>query len=337
MKRYNNLYEKIYNYDNLLLAHKNARKGKLHYREVKTVDKDSEKFLLEIQRVLKENSYKTSEYKIEEKVERNKKRVIYKLPYYPDRIVHHAIMNIMNEKWVKTLIKDTYQSIKGRGIHLAANKIKKILKEDRENTKYCLKLDIKKFYPSVDNKILKRIIRKKIKDQNLLNLLDEIIDSSKGIPIGNYLSQIFGNLYLGEFDHWIKEVKRIKYYFRYCDDCVILLNSKEELHKLKIEIDDFLLNRLKLEIKENWQIFPIDVRGIDYLGYRFFHNYTLLRKNIVKDFKRKINKIEKNWESMNSFEIINSVVSYYGWFKIANSYSLKKKFSIDKILFLKSL
>jgi len=101
-----------------------------------------------------------------------------------------------------------------------SKKLKKDLKNEVE-TKYCLKLDVRKFYPSVDHAILKRIIRRKIKDNKLLSLLDNIIDSAKGVPIGNYLSQYFGNLYLSRFDHWMKETNGVKYYHRYCDDIVI--------------------------------------------------------------------------------------------------------------------
>lgn len=338
MKRFNNLFEKIYEYDNLFLAHEKARKGKSYYKEVQKINNNPEKYLIKLQEDLKNQTYKTSKYEIEERVEGRKLRTIYKLPYFPDRIVHHAIMNIVGDIWVKTLIRDTYQSIKGRGIHLAAKRIRKILDENKEETKYCLKIDIKKFYPSIDNEILKQIIRKKIKDKNLLSLLDEIIDSTKGLPIGNYLSQIFGNLYLGEFDHWIKEKKAIKFYFRYCDDCIFLSSSKEELHKLRKETEDYLKDNLKLEVKKNWQIFPIDSRGIDFLGYIFYSSHTLLRKSIKDNFIKKTKNILQNWENYSSFKVINGIRSYEGWLKYGNCFNLKKKFiteDISEILILK--
>ena len=120
---------------------------------------------------------------------------------------------------------------KNRGIHKLVNNLKKALKYDPEGTKYCLKLDIKKFYPSINHDILKEILRYKIKDEELLQVLDGIIDSAEGVPIGNYLSQFFANLYLAYFDHWIKEVLKVIYYFRYCDDITILGANKEELHE----------------------------------------------------------------------------------------------------------
>lgn len=131
-------------------------------------------------------TYRTSTYKTFTIYE-PKERIIFKLPFYPDRIVHHAIMNILEPIWVSIFINNTYSCIKGRGIHKAVRDIQQDLK-DIDGTKYCLKLDIKKFYPSIDHDVLKSIIRKKIKDEKLLNLLDGIIDSTDGVPIGNYLS-----------------------------------------------------------------------------------------------------------------------------------------------------
>ena len=122
-------------------------------------------------------------------------------------------MNILEQIWVSVFTKDTYSCIKGRGIHGAMRNVKRAIK-DRENARYCLKIDIRKFYPSIDHDVLKAIIRRKIKCKDTLALLDTIIDSTDGVPIGNYLSQYFANLMLAYFDHWIKEEKRVRYYFR---------------------------------------------------------------------------------------------------------------------------
>lgn len=216
MKRKNNLYEKIYSIENLQKADSIARKGKLNQPGVIKHDKNREDNILKLHEMLKAKTYKTSEYTTFTIFE-PKERLIFRLPYYPDRITHHAVMNIMEPIFVSTFTKDTYSCIKKRGIHSAANAVKIALRDESE-TKYCLKLDIKKFYPNVDHDILKLLLRKKIKDEDLLWLLDEIIDSTEGLPIGNYLSQYFANFYLTYFDHWIKEEKKVKYYFRYADD-----------------------------------------------------------------------------------------------------------------------
>jgi len=305
----------MYSMDNIALAHKNARKGKSHYAEVKKVNDNSNKYFTEIHKMLKDRTFKNSEYEMFIKMDGGKDREIFKLPYFPDRIIQHCIMNVLEQLWVKTLIKDTYSSLKNRGIHKGLRRIRKAL-IDKENTEYCLKIDIKKFYPSIDHDILKQIIRKKIKDKNVLWLLDEIINSVSGIPIGNYLSQYFGNLYLSELDHWAKEQKRCKYYFRYCDDIVILHSDKKHLSNLRKEISEYLKTELNLKLKSNWQIFPTNVRGIDFMGYRFFHNYILVRKSIVKNFKRKMKKAKS----------IEAIASYNGWFLWANTYNLKEKY-----------
>ena len=158
---------------------------------------------------LKNKTFQTSDYDIF-KIYKPKERDIYRLPYYPDRIVHHAVMNILEPVWVSIFTADTYSCIKGKGIHSAVRSLQKALNSDNEGTEYCLKLDIRKFYPTINHDILKDIIAKKIKDKDVLWLLGNIIDSvpdKEGVPIGNYLSQYFANLYLAYFDHWIKEVK----------------------------------------------------------------------------------------------------------------------------------
>ena len=311
MKRFGNLYEKIYSIDNLMLAHKNASKGKSRYSEVKKVNKHLIYYIEELHNTLKDKKFVTSPYDIFTKVCGKKVREIYKLPYYPDRIVHHAIMQVVGDIWRKSFIAHTYACVKGRGIHRAVTKIKHILATDKSRTEYCLKLDITKFYPSVDNTIMKSIIRKKIKCKDTLNLLDEIIDSTKGIPVGNYLSQYLGNLYLTKLDHYCKEDLGIKYYFRYCDDIVILAEDKDTLREYIPKLRQFLHTNLNLKIKDNYQIFPTDSRGVDFLGYVFRHKYCLLRKSIAKKFKSCS---------------LRSLPSYIGWLKYANSYNLKVKY-----------
>lgn len=330
MRRIGNLFEQICDMENLKLAHVNARKKKTHYKEVIMVDNNMDYYINKLYLILKNKTYKNSKYKKFIKRTKNGKiREIYKLPYFPDRIIHHAIMQIVEPIWKNMLIRDTYSSIKDRGIHDGIKRIEKALL-DKNNTEYCLKLDILKYYPSIDNTILKQVIRKKIKDKNLLWLLDEIIDSTVGVPIGNYLSQYFGNIYLNELDHLLKN--KCKYYFRYCDDMILLHNDKKFLHAMKNEIKDYLLNQRNLKLKSNWQIFPTNVRGIDFLGYRFFYEYKLLRKSIKKNFIKLITKIKVNHNNLTTTEIINAIMSYYGWIKYGNCLHLEKKYIDDNIL-----
>lgn len=329
MKRYNNLFDKIVSLDNLYEADKRARRQKSHRPEVMLFDKNKDNLLLDLQRKLINGEYETSEYYVF-KIYEPKEREIFKLPYYPDRIVHHAIMNIMEPIWVSAFVKGTYSCIRKRGIHKALKDVKFALK-DEINTQYCLKLDIRKFYPSIDHDILKTIIRKKIKDKRLLSLLDEIIESAQGVPIGNYLSQFFTNLYLTYLDHWIKEQKKVRYYFRYADDIVILGRDKQELRDLFYNIQDYLNNKLKLNFKDNWQIFKVDSRGIDFVGYRIFHTHTLLRKHIKKNFCKKINKLNKK-QNLDKDTYKQKICSYIGWIKYCNGRNLLNKMSKYKEL-----
>lgn len=201
MKRIGNLFGKICTIENFQLAYKNATKGKKHYRDVKNIEKYGvDKFLEELLEEVRTHKYRTSKYHVFNLKTGGKVREISKLPMR-DRIVQHALMNYIEPIFRKSFIKDTYSSIKGRGSHKCIHRIQYAMK-DVENTQYCLKLDIRKFYPSIDQELMKQCLRRKFKDKELLAVLDEIVDSAdKGVPIGNYTSQYFANYFLTEFDH----------------------------------------------------------------------------------------------------------------------------------------
>lgn len=324
MKRVGNLYGKIIDLENLREADKIARKGKNKSYGVRKFDENKDELFFKLHKNLSEMSFKTSKYHVFSMVtDAGKTREIYQLPYYPDRIVHHAIMRIMEPVWVSLFTADTYSCIKGRGIHGAFRKLKDDLR-DKENTTYCLKLDIRKFYPTIDHNILKDIIRKKVKDTQLLALLDGIIDSAPGVPIGNYLSQFFANLYLTYFDHWLKEVKNVKYYYRYADDIVILHSEKEYLHNILADIKTYLKNELALEVKNTHQVFPVQSRGIDFVGYVFRHSHIRMRKSIKKSFARKAAMLKKK-HRLTRRETETELCSYMGWAVHCNSKNLIKK------------
>lgn len=312
MKRIGNLYDQLTSLKNLQEADATAQKGKSRQYGVILHNRNREGNLLVLQDQLVNKTYKTSKYDIFNIYE-PKERIVYRLPFFPDRIAHHAIMAVLEPLFVNTFTRDTYSCIKKRGIHDLLRNLKNDIK-DIKGTQYCLKLDIKKFYPSIDHDVLKALLRRKFKDQDLLWLLDEIIDSAPGLPIGNYLSQYLANFYLAYFDHWIKEQKGVKYYYRYADDIVILAAEKQSLHSLLGEIQNYLAG-LKLEVKDNHQVFPVNARGIDFVGYVFFHTHIRIRKQIKKAFARKLKKDPAH----------PSKPSYLGWLSHCNAVHLTNK------------
>lgn len=342
MKRINNIYEKIYDLENLRRAHQMAKKDKSHYESVQKVEADLDNRLLLIQKMLKDKTYHVGQYKISIIEDKGKKRLLHKLPYFPDRIIQWAIMLQIEETFTKTFTNFSCASLKGRGTRYATKILSGYLR-DKSETQYCLKIDVLKFYPNIDRSILKQLLRKKFKDKELLWLLDNIIDSmdnasyqglsipeefkavyfqqGKGIPIGSYLSQYLANFYLTYFDHWLKEKLGCRYVVRYMDDIVVLHNSKRILHEWCKKIQDYLNNNLRLLIKGNWQVFPVEKRGIDFVGFRHFHHFRLLRKRILKNTKRATRAMSKypnkhNW---------SACISYYGWLVSSNSYNFFKK------------
>ena len=310
MKRLNNeLFDKISNIENLREAHKNAKKGKTHYSEVKMVDKNLDFYLNKIKIMLEEGSYQVSKYKIKKIFDRTKEREIFILPYFPDRIIQWAIMLQIRDRIEKNLISSTYASIPNRGMHNALRRMDKDIR--KESPIYYLKLDVRKFYPSIDKEILKLKVNKIIKCKKTLDLIFKIINSvENGVPIGNYLSQYLGNLYLSDLDHYCKEKLKCGMYYRYMDDIVILNKDKKFLHIVLSEIRAFL-EKEKLELKKNYRISMIEKEGIDFLGFRHFGNKIILRKSIKNKLKTMTPK---------------NIGSYYGWIIPTDCNMLKYKY-----------
>ena len=329
MKRFSKLYERVCSYDNLLAAADFARRGKLRRRSVVDFYANIDDNLRKLHGELEAGTYRTSEYRTFT-VSKPKERVIHVLPFR-DRIVHWAIMLIVAPIWTRTLTADTYSCITGRGIHAAFRKLKKSLM-DVDGTRYCLKLDVRKFYPTIDHALLKQVVRMKIKDIKLLALIDGIIDSvggGVGIPIGSYLSQFFANLYLSELDHLLKEVYKVKYYYRYADDIAILDGSKERLHGLLIAINDYLTSERGLALRGNYQVFPVAARGIDFVGYVFRHTHVLARKKNKQTLARKLARLRK--QGLPERAIAMRVAGNVGFIKHSNSNNLLKKLSVKKM------
>ena len=362
------LFNSICSMDNLYRAYQNAKSGKGWYKEVKQIEKRPFYYLAGLQYMLKNHLFKTSEYEIFILNEGKKKRDVYKLPFFPDRIAQWAILQVIEPFLVANMTADTYSAIPGKGIQPIVNDLRgyyktkrvdgkkksvwvpSILLSDEENTRYCYKIDLHHYYQSINHEVLKQKFRKVFKDPELLWLLDEIVDSintateedlielslsgeievgpNTGIPIGNYMSQYSGNFYLSSFDHWVKEELHVKHYYRYMDDVVIFASSKEELHEIHRKVTAYTRDYLHLNIKGNYQIFPTKVRGVDFVGYRFFGEYTLLRKSTAINFKRKMRACRKKMENNipPTYSEWCSFNSYKGWLGNCDSYRLSKKY-----------
>ena len=291
MKRYGNLYARICDIDNLRQAAHNAASGKRKRGEVTAFFAGLEDNLEQLRRELTEKRYRTSPYDVFIKYE-GKRREIFKLPFR-DRVVHWAIMQVLEPIWTPQFTADTHACIKGRGMHSLLRKLREDMRTDPAGTAYCLKLDVRKFYPSIDHDKMKAVVRRKIKDPDVLWLLDGIIDSAPGVPIGNYISQYFANLYLSELDHLLKEVAGVRYYYRYADDMVLLAGDKPTLHGWLVFINDWLNEERHVDLKSNYQVFPVESRGIDFVGYVTFHTHCLARKKNKQGLCRELAKLRK--------------------------------------------
>jgi len=303
MKTVKNLYPKICEFSNLLLAAKKAQRGKRSQNNVSSFNFNLEKQLLKIKEQLLNKTYHPDKYKTFTIYE-PKQRMISAAPYF-DRVVHHTLCNIIEPVFEKTFIYDSYANRKGKGTHKALDRYKKFA----QYNKYVLKLDIKNYFPSIDHEILKQQIRRKISCNKTLWLIDTIIDNSnpqkpsivsfpgddlftpieraKGIPIGNLTSQFFANIYLNPLDHFIKETLQCKYYIRYVDDFVIFSNSKPELHNILKQITTFLIS-LRLQLHETKsKVFPVSV-GIPFLDHKMFTYYSRLKSDNVKRFRKNL-------------------------------------------------
>lgn len=330
MKRHGNLWNSLISMENLEVAFEKAKKHKSWQRQIKEVEKDKEAKLKQLQEMLINKTYKVSEYR-ERTIYEPKERQIYILPFYPDRIVQHALMNIISPIWDKMFVNDSYSCRENKGQHKASMKAEiYTVRND-----YVLQCDISKFYPSINHDILFNIVKRKIKDKNVLWLIETIIRSfpgGKNAPIGNYTSQWFGNLYLHELDIIIKQKYHIKDYIRYCDDFLIFGNNKDILWNIGKELKEWCKINRNLKLSK-LRLYKTE-EGVDFLGYRHMKNhYVLLRKSTAKRFKKHIKELR--WQiGCGAVPLDNarsSVDSLLGWMKHACTYHLSLSLGLEKL------
>lgn len=309
MKRKGFLYDQICKWDNILLADRIARKRKKKQKGIKDFDRARGCNLLVLHNDFLFRTYNTSPY-IHRTIYEPKQREIT-IAAYRDRVAQHMIINVIGPIFHACFTRDSYCSIKGRGIHNASYALRDKLRNLSESA-YYLKMDVVKFYPSVKHDLLKAMLLRKFKDVELLKLLYGIIDSAVGLPIGNFLSLYLANFYLTGLDRHIKNTFKVNYY-RYCDDIVIPAGSKKVLHQVAAEIITYCNTHLNLVINSAYRIAPIEL-GINWVGYVHYSWYALLRPEIKRSFARAI-------ANGKGPEVINS---YLGWAKHCNSKNLIK-------------
>jgi retron-type reverse transcriptase len=342
MKRLGNLWPRLVAFDNLWLAWRKARKGKSRSGAAQLFELDLEGNLLTLQRELEEGSYRPGEYRLFTIYE-HKPRQIAAAPFR-DRVVHHAVMNLIEPPLDARFIFDSYACRRGKGTHAAVARYQGWARR----YPYVLKLDIRQYFPSIDHAILKQRLRARLKDRKLLSLLDRIIDGGltaaadlppfpgddlltplerpRGIPIGNLTSQFFANLYLDDFDHWVKETLHCRAYLRYVDDMVLLADDKSrladwrELIRERLAADRLLLHPRKAHIYHTR-------RGISLLGYTVFPDFRRLRAENGYRFFRRLRGLacaygegRADWARIDS-----SVQAWIGHARHADTLGLRRK------------
>lgn len=317
MKRYKNLWDQFISMENLELAAKKAVKSKKNKRTVQYFLKHKDELLQKLQYDLINGRFNTSEYKTFTIFE-PKQRIIYKLPLYPDHIVHHALINIIGPIWQSTFIDDSYACIPGRGLHAASLRVMQFVRR----YKYVLQCDIRKFFPSINHQVMFDIVKKKIGDKRLLAVLHNIIfsiDGETNLPIGNLTSQWMGNVYLNEMDHFIKEKLHAHAYIRYCDDFLIFDDDKKKLREMEQVIRKFVFERLKMVFSKA-NAYPT-TRGVPFIGYRHYKKFVMLRKFGAHKMFRQISNIVKHHDR--SEKSVGQLAAFYGWAKWCCSRNFK--------------
>ena len=343
MKTHKNLYKQLCSIENLELAYENAKKGKSKKQAVIEFDKNKEENLIELHKELVNLTYQPRSLK--RFIVRDPKTRTIHASAFRDRIVHHMLVNILEPIFEKIFIYDSYASRKDKGTHIAIARFDEFKRKVSQNGTimgggvsknqvqgYVLKSDISRYFDNVDHEILLNIIKKKVKDGKIIWLTRKILNNfntftkGKGMPLGNYTSQFFANVYLNELDYFIKHELKVKYYIRYVDDFVILHRSRKRLEHLREKIIDFL-KEIKLNLhQQKSEIIPLQ-KGITFLGYRIFYHYKLLRKRNRSHFLRKFEKRLQLYKEglISDKQLIENLQGWFGYAQWADTYSFRKE------------
>ncbi len=329
MKIWHNLYPKLITKQNIFRGYKEFLKGKKTKKDVISFGEDRENNLNKLRKELVGKNYRPGGYS-QFFVHDPKPRTIHKANV-ADRIVHHIVSDVLEAIYEPTFIYHSYACRKEKGTHKGVLALQKMgMKESRNNSRICwvLKCDIRKFFAGVNHQTLLKIMARKIKDQDFLNLLRKIIDSfHDGIPIGNLTSQFFSNIYLNELDQYVKHKLKVKYYLRYADDFAFISHDKIYLLNLIAPVREFLKQELDLELHPKKIIMRKFSSGVDFLGYLIFPKYILPRNKTKRRLLKKIKeRVRQFKEGKITKESLNQTIqSYYGFLIHANSHKFKQK------------
>jgi len=333
------MFKNLITIENLFNAWYKFRKGKTNKPDVILFERNLEDNIFQLYKDINTKEYHHQAYQTffiwDPKFRKINKSIVR------DRIIHHLIYKYLEEIWQPIFIYHSYSCQIGKGTHKAVNNLAKILRRVSGNNKrniWYLKMDIKKFFASVDHRVLLKLLEKRVYNPEILWLLEEIIKSyselgqlGKGMPIGNLTSQIFANIYLNELDYFVKQNLQEKYYLRYADDFIFLNQNRDYLENLEKIITDFVLEKLNLEIHPQKIIFGKYFAGIDWLGYIIFPKYKILRTKTKRRMFKKINKKIDDFNSglIEKTKLYQTIQSYFGLLKHCNSYNLKTKLKND--------
>ena len=348
MKRLGNLWTEITSFENLLTAAKKAQKAKRFRDNVLEFNYNLESNLFKLQSQLKSKTYEPGKYR-SFRIYDPKPRLISAAPYR-DRIVHHALCNIIVPPLEKSFIHDSYANREGFGSHRALRRFTKFCRSSR----FILQCDIKKYFPSINHHILKQQIRRKIKCKDTLWLIDKIIDCSneqeevidyfpndylltplqqkKGLPIGNLSSQFFSNFYLNDFDHFIKEKLKVKKYVRYVDDFSLFSDEREFLQFARREIEKYL-EKLRLKIHPiKSQLFATK-KGANFVGFRVLPDRIRVRNHNLKKARKRFTDLEYDYlyGQISLEKLRERIQSWVAHLKHADTYQLRQNICDDWI------
>ena len=338
MKSYNHLWENLISDYNIKLAIYAASHGNMKRKLLTEMKNNPEKYYDKVRNWIECYEPKTHTPKvINDGISAKKREII--VPTVSEHVVQHAVMQILKPIFMKGMYEHSYASIPQRGCHRGMKVVKKWTQTNSRHIKYCMKLDVRKYFDSISQDILIAKLRKKIHDVRFMDLLEKIIRTTdKGLPLGFYTSQWFANFYLQSFDHYVKEELHVKHYIRYMDDMVLFCSNKRGLHELRRQIMAYLSGNLELSVKDNWQVFRFHTwqnrgRFLDFMGFRFYRNRVTLRRKITLKAMRKARRIAKKRKTT----VIDArqMLTYKGWTKVTDTYNWLQRYILCFVDFQK--